>query len=510
MAIYINGKKVAGVGMPGKDGKSAYQLAVEGGYQGTEEEFSQILANGGLPSGGTTGQMLYQGESGAEWGDKPVMCVNVSGTETLTADKTAKEIYEAILKGYIVYADVAAMDDVHAEFQLRQALHLEDTYTIVFSAFDGDLISWLYVTTNSSGETVQSIPQELSLRASNVSFTPGTTGLTAENVQDAIEEVSANVGSTMQLDYSKMKSLHELGITDLNDVTEPGTYVGMSGHNYPAISNMPPGLVLPVFVMNVYSFVGPDNTAFAGYRMILQEFFSFGDAIESVYRKFYRAGYYDGEILVFPGDGWQLQSSAAFTSFQPTVNIASDNVQDAIEELAAKKPVMYVTFTPGSGDYITPSKSGDEIYQAVQNGYAVFAVVGDGMQTLIPLQHCAPHTAMFFSITSEMVLIAINISETLGIYMTSNLLEAVAPKRVTVTLPASGWSSNAQTVTVSGVLADETKQLIQPMPAIASQNAYITAGVICSGQAANSLTFTCQTVPTENLTVYVVIQEVSA
>ena len=86
--------------------------------------------------------------------------------------------------------------------------------------------------------------------------------------------------------------------------------------------------------------------------------------------------------------------------------------------------------------------------------------------------------------------------------------ESTKPKSVSVTLSASGWASNAQTVTVNGVLADETKQLIQPMPAIASQDAYISAGIICSGQAADSLTFTCTTVPTENITIYVVIQDV--
>ena len=78
----------------------------------------------------------------------------------------------------------------------------------------------------------------------------------------------------------------------------------------------------------------------------------------------------------------------------------------------------------------------------------------------------------------------------------------------TITLTASAWSNNAQTVTISGVLADETAQLIQPMPAIASQEAYMAAGIYCSGQAANSLTFTCQTVPTADLTVYIVMQEV--
>ena len=82
------------------------------------------------------------------------------------------------------------------------------------------------------------------------------------------------------------------------------------------------------------------------------------------------------------------------------------------------------------------------------------------------------------------------------------------PKFDSITLHASNWSSNTQTVTAFDVLADETKQLIQPMPATASQSAYIAAGIMCTGQAENSLTFTCQTAPTEDITVYVVIQDV--
>ena len=44
MAIYINGKKVAGRGV---SGKSPYQVALEGGYAGTEAEFNaQLVAIG--------------------------------------------------------------------------------------------------------------------------------------------------------------------------------------------------------------------------------------------------------------------------------------------------------------------------------------------------------------------------------------------------------------------------------------------------------------------------------
>ena len=89
--------------------------------------------------------------------------------------------------------------------------------------------------------------------------------------------------------------------------------------------------------------------------------------------------------------------------------------------------------------------------------------------------------------------------------------KADAPKSVSVTLAAASWDSTAktQTVTVTGVSATETAQMITPTPALASQTAYYDAGILCTGQAADSLTFTCKTAPTEDLTVYVVIQEVA-
>ena len=89
--------------------------------------------------------------------------------------------------------------------------------------------------------------------------------------------------------------------------------------------------------------------------------------------------------------------------------------------------------------------------------------------------------------------------------------KAAKPTGRTLTLSASGWDggSKTQTAACSGVSATETAQLITPVPALASQTAYYEAGILCTGQAADSLTFTCTTVPTEDLTVYVVIEEVT-
>lgn len=63
------------------------------------------------------------------------------------------------------------------------------------------------------------------------------------------------------------------------------------------------------------------------------------------------------------------------------------------------------------------------------------------------------------------------------------------PKVITATLKANSWSNNSQTISVKGVLADEKKQLIIPIPTANSAAAYKNAGIYCVSQAANSLSF---------------------
>ena len=205
------------------------------------------------------------------------------------------------------------------------------------------------------------------------------------------------------------------------------------------------------------------------------------------------------------------------------------------------KPVMYVNITESGGTY-SADKTFDEILQAYNSGYLVIAtyiVPPDNSSILLSLMFAA-ESAIYFSVynlvgnrsshlfigflpdgtilNQEQFLKAKDISFTPASGLTSdNVQDAIeevnakaTPKAVSVTLSASGWASNAQTVIVNGVLADETKQLIQPMPTAASQSAYIEAGIICTAQAADQLTFTCSTVPTADLQVYVVIQEVGA
>ena len=85
------------------------------------------------------------------------------------------------------------------------------------------------------------------------------------------------------------------------------------------------------------------------------------------------------------------------------------------------------------------------------------------------------------------------------------------PKAAQVTLTAAGWDSGTkkQTVTVSGVLADTSKQVIWvAFASEAALDAYMDAGIVPVAQGANTVTFRADKVPTADITVNIVVQEV--
>lgn len=91
----------------------------------------------------------------------------------------------------------------------------------------------------------------------------------------------------------------------------------------------------------------------------------------------------------------------------------------------------------------------------------------------------------------------------------TNLGAAEIPNSTRISLTTSGWSNNEKQVNVSGVSATESAQLIQIVPELASLSAYMECGILCTAQTTDYLTFTCETVPTNTIYVYVVIQEVN-
>lgn len=78
-----------------------------------------------------------------------------------------------------------------------------------------------------------------------------------------------------------------------------------------------------------------------------------------------------------------------------------------------------------------------------------------------------------------------------------------------VIISAAGWSGNTQTVSATGVIADEAAQFIIPIPARESRTAYYSFGVQCVDQGDGTLTFDAVNVPDVDLSVYVIKQAVT-
>lgn len=89
-------------------------------------------------------------------------------------------------------------------------------------------------------------------------------------------------------------------------------------------------------------------------------------------------------------------------------------------------------------------------------------------------------------------------------------VSAPTPVYRTITLTASAWSNNAQTVTVQGVKTSGQSVRISPATKTDADN-WVAAGVWCSEPTtANQLVFTCDTAPTENININVELQEVQS
>ena len=71
----------------------------------------------------------------------------------------------------------------------------------------------------------------------------------------------------------------------------------------------------------------------------------------------------------------------------------------------------------------------------------------------------------------------------------------------TITLAAADWSAGTQTVTVNGITATS---VVWVSPDPSDQADYVAGGILCTAQAANSLTFTASTTPTNDIDVVVV------
>lgn len=229
------------------------------------------------------------------------------------------------------------------------------------------------------------------------------------------------------------------------------------------------------------------------------------------------------------------------------------------------KGTFYVTVTQGDNNSVTADKTAAEVYEAYAAGYAVYAITkfpetdvpfvlplvsAVNMRDMILLGFAALGSLSSIAAPNYPVVAyngasrkwaawigtlarasdiptiptALKNPNALNIKIgdTTTSYDGSAAKTVKipegwptmrkVTLPVTGWNSSTkqQSVTVTGVLADGTKQRVICSPVDESyDSAWNSCYVQCVGHGADSLTFQCDEIPTAAIEVYVSIQPVS-
>lgn len=188
-----------------------------------------------------------------------------------------------------------------------------------------------------------------------------------------------------------------------------------------------------------------------------------------------------GYFLTSSGSGAPTWTQAPDTGLEKTYSSGTVTGVAQWTELNGNKSLsFYIENQNDSASYLTLSKAGDAFlgnvnYDLEIGSGIIFYNVNTGKQVSVPMQSSNDEILAF---KSEL------------------------PKNTSATLTVNGWSSNTQTVTVSGV--DSTNTIIVTY-APASRAAWLAADVYCSAQGTNSLTFTCSTTPSTALTANIII-----
>ena len=209
------------------------------------------------------------------------------------------------------------------------------------------------------------------------------------------------------------------------------------------------------------------------------------------------AGGTDGQILTKTADGvaWEDAPEAGVTSFNSRTGAVTPQEGDYTADMVGARPD---TWTPSASDVgALPTQTGTQgqLLGFTANNVvgAVAAPTADSLGA-VPTSRTVNGQALSQNITLD--------AEDVG--------AMPPPNRQTATLSASGWSGNAQTITVQGVIADQSAQDIDISCADrASADAWAAGGVWCSNPTqANRLTFTCTTPPTATINLNIRLWEV--
>ena len=207
--------------------------------------------------------------------------------------------------------------------------------------------------------------------------------------------------------------------------------------------------------------------------------------------------------------------SASDVGAQPTITVNGIIKGDGTGGVSAAEAgtdyapaVMFVEVTGSSGDYETNVYT-QEIWMVGRGKRSVF-MYGDEDSMFYPLIASTQQQAYFGGLDAygNAVRYIVNSNRTVEKHLTP-----IGGKTYPVILTVAGWNASTKQQVVSFVAASstETDHLLIPTPKLSDLTAYNNAGILCIGEdgTAQTLTFQCETVPTEDITIYVTIQSVN-
>lgn len=248
------------------------------------------------------------------------------------------------------------------------------------------------------------------------------------------------------------------------------------------------------------------------------------------------AGGTDGQILTKTTDGvaWEDAPEGGVISFKGRTGAVTPQEGDYTADMVGARPD---TWTPSASDVGAVPTSRTVNGKALSQDISLAASdVGARPDTwtpsaadvgALPTQTGTQGQLLGFTANNVVGAVAAPTADSLGAVPTSRTVNGQAlsqnitldaedvgamppPNRKTVTLNASGWSGNRQTIIVNGVITDTSAQDIDISCADkASADAWAAGGVWCSNPTlANRLTFTCTTPPTANINLNIRLWEV--
>lgn len=232
-------------------------------------------------------------------------------------------------------------------------------------------------------------------------------------------------------------------------------------------------------------------------------FNSAGDAVAVAAPDPLPTGGTEGQILTLGTDGpeWTDPPATGVTTFNGRTGAVTPQSGDYTAEMVGARPS---TWTPSAADVGAVPTTRTVNGKALSADISLTASdVGARASTWTPT--ASDVGAVPTSRTVNGKALSSNITLT-----ADDVNAASPPTSTTVTLSASGWASNSQTVTVQGVKTSGQSVRISPVTKT-DADTWVAAGVWCSEPTtANQLVFTCDTAPTENININVELQEVQS